>query len=392
MSKQATPKQLIRIFNGPLLFDFLEQNGVSCTIEDEKKPSIEEILEWISSEDEEDIFAVLRDAYDFKESPTGIQAILDEAAFHGKSESIKESLDKLTHTQEKVLWTLLHEQDIFHKALSFAYSDKLSQRSWKKWPGFPRKSPVDFGEKLENLGKRVSSFFNQSEGRGGHFHVDVLDRHGTIYYFISLSDYPKHSTTFDGPNKQFSRTARTDSFDVIFRFNPEVGSLDVYAQNASKKVKTLTGIFAEECLSIIELPEIPKKAVYNLEPLKNRSHLLPVKPQDGFSSSRVKAMRFFLPTGEKVDIEVKSKDYADDARGVMDTMSFKSLSGEYIDLKEAILHWVEIQLEMETTGGKPKPFKFTLTSPDKCNLKERPEDEIVRRYLVDWGLAKEDVL
>ena len=41
------------------------------------------------------------------------------------------------------------------------------------------------------------------------------------------------------------------------------------------------------------------------------------------------------------------------------------------------------------TSGRPKTISFQIASPDRCNLKDKPEHLKIKECLKRWGIARE---
>jgi hypothetical protein len=277
----------------------------------------------------------------------------------------------------------LNHPIVFEIACDLAYMDSLGSWSSRK-VGAGLVPAVEEDDK-RNLADRVSDFYKK-QGRGKRCHVDNYlrqqpERH---CYFVYPEDYATTELGFDDDGKFYHRL-RKPAFEVIFVYRPESGILEVSARGGKKVVEALQEIFCKTILGLETLPSLQKRH-FDLSRLNDKSLKFVTEPSDGIESVIIKMLRLDLPGigNRRITLEASS---ANNGQPVYELIE-KALNKENIPFDKAIIARAKIQIKFAGINGrKGKPLTFEISSPDRCNLKDDPLDQIAKKYLEKWGLV-----
>ena len=181
---------------------------------------------------------------------------------------------------------------MFNVAHAFDHADHLGQRYWRKRLDLPQAQPDVSPAALSELAAAISTYFRRTQGRGKHCHVDTYLRGERFHYFFA---YPQDYTdTFIGYGEdgRFERRRQNPAFEVIFRYDPEEGSLELYAKGGKEVKESLEQLFVRTILHEELEDEERQLAPYDLNRLKNRTFAFPTDPADGIREVRIKQLRF----------------------------------------------------------------------------------------------------
>ncbi|MCM8794586.1 MAG: hypothetical protein NC819_02120 [Candidatus Omnitrophica bacterium] len=388
MSQQFSPKLIFRLLPPPLLNEYFssrEQSGL--VLQNESQAGIDRLYkQWeaLPPDTRDKMEAELRAVHDMATSDTALATLLEEAAFHDhRTEEVQQAFANLNTLHEKMLWTLIHQPRIFEVANTFELADNLSSRYWRKCTGLPRRAPKDKPADRDELAAALRQYFLNREDRGRNCHVDAYKRGTDVYYFAYLEDYARLGVTFDNQGR-YQRQTLKDSFEIVFRYDPIEGSLETHVRAKREMVLELQTIFARVCLES-ELPsQAQNQVVYQLNKLRSRSFAFPTEPGDGIVSTRVKSLKLTI-LGSQKRILLEEGDGKNPA-GIYDLLD--SISG--VNLALLSVTWAKLQMVFYREKGRDKTLNIGL-SYNSCNLKDRREDLIARKYLKRWGLELHSV-
>lgn len=388
MPIQFAPKMVFRFLSGPLLKEYVQARGQShlLTVDDTDHLNIDRLYqqwEGLPPEARDTMEAELRAVHEMASSDADLGTLFEEAAFHGRTEELQQAFSKLNTLHEKMLWTLLHHQRIFEVANVFERTDNLSNRYWKKCIGLPKRVPKDNPAARDELATALRQYYLSHEDRGRNCHVDAYKRGTDVYYFAYLEDYARMGVTFDNQGR-YQRQTLKDSFEIIFRYDPIEGSLETHVRAKKDMVLELQTIFARVCLESELPPPAQVQVVYELNKLKSRNFVFPTDPEDGVLSTRIKNLKLAV-MGSQKRIILEEGD-ANNPSGIYDLLD--GVSGYHSALLN--ITWAKLQMVFHREKGRNKTLNFGI-SYNSCNLKDRHEDLIARKYLKRWGLEPHSI-
>jgi hypothetical protein len=176
---------------------------------------------------------------------------------------------------------------------------------------------------------------------------------------------------------------------MIFVYRPETGMLETSAGGKREDVEALLDIFCRLILGLPKLPPRPSKPAFDLSGLKSRDFQHPTEPQDAIESVYIKRLKFDLQStgGRRIILEASaSKAKPNAVYDLLDT----ALNKEKVSVDTLFLSQVKFQFVFAARDGKrEKKLTFEVSHPDRCTLKDDPYDQIAKKYLKLWKIARE---
>jgi hypothetical protein len=332
----------------------------------------------------------------------GIRAILEEAAIRpflhqigakatqddagaGKVDWASQFAGMKNH-YERAFWTFLNDKGVFDVASDLMEMDRVG--SWQKWPVGKGLTPA-VDEEVQPFTEEIRGFF-RPQGRGRRCHVDNYLRQNPERhcYFVYPADYP---STEPGYSKagEFGEQDRRPAIEMIFVYRPETGMLETSASGKGEDVEALLDIFCRTILGLSKLPPRPGEPAFDLSGLKKRDFPHPTEPQDAIELVCVKRLRLDLPGsgGRRIILEASASKAKPGA--VYDLLDI-ALNKETIPVDTLFLSQVKFQFVFAARDGKrEKRLTFEVSHPNRCTLKDDPYDQIAKKYLKLWKIARE---
>ncbi|HYC55122.1 MAG TPA: hypothetical protein VEL28_09310 [Candidatus Binatia bacterium] len=378
--RQMPNALLVRYFERREVLDYLDFEAIADTDPDEL------VAQWLSVSDDrrramdaefQDIFAL--------SDESGFRAIIDEADWHLAEEpqqrnAFVEHLSSLPSHFDRAMVTFLDYHQFWRGAVQFHHADSLSY--WRKRLEMPRTRAAVDSTSLSELATAISSHFHETEGRGKHCVVEPLRRGSRDYFFAYPEDYSQQSVEWD--RGRFARRPHNPAFEVIFVYEQEAGSLDVYCRGATKALGPLQRMFAAIILDTANL-ESPARdeRIYNLNPLRDRRFEFMYDEASGISDLRLRKLRLSSMTrkGERVTLE---GDTIANRGAIHD---FLARIGPGLPPRDFNVTMVELTARVSTDPTRrPTNVTFRITHPNSCTLKYDEVGLRLRRMLSDSGI------
>ena len=391
MASNYAPKQFFRQVRIELLREYFTRRHALGGVEwdDLRESEVEGINEgWLELPDRirDEIESEFRQVHAMA-TANGIRAIIEEGRYHGLD--LRTDLDVLDGYLNKVFWTLLKHRQVFNIAQLMDRADHLNRKCWRKRKDVPKKNPDVSPEALKELADAVSAYYRENQGRGRYCRAETYLRGGRYHYFFV---YPQdYADTFIGYDESgaFQRRPQNPAFEVIYVYDLEDGSLDLYVQGEKKIVRDLQQLFARTILREELGEERPDSAPYQLEGLKRRDFAFATEPEDRIKGVRVTGMRLELVGNprKRITFETGPKDAKEAIYDFMDT----SLHEQRLPMSMVNVASAVIQMVFENTTGKgrdTKTLSFRISQPNSCSLKDSPEELVAKKYLKEWVLER----
>ena len=375
---QDAPRELLRRY-----FE-MEAPGFSCPWDEMEAQDVEPILEaWeaLPEEVSQKIECTFQEIHDLA-SETGICLILSEA--DEVELDLRENLETQEGLVSKVFWVRLEHPDLFDQVQLFSETDHLDGRCWRKRKGLPQRIPDTSPTARERLTNALKSYYWQKEGRARKCEVQHYIRSGNRHYFYAYPEgYVTEFKTYTKDGKLVRRTLALVS-EIVFVVEPSAGTLELFAKGDKKLKEDLAEIFCRSMFEEDLQPEDEDSTVYDLNVLKRPDHVFPTDPQDRIEEVSVRKLRFSVIGNEKHRLTVE-------IGGRKEDVSVYQLMEKFLDKEKLSLELVNItqaNLRVKIDMGKPrrKSVTFTITHPDSCSLKDKPEHHLIRKYLPRWNL------
>lgn len=389
MTRQYSAKTFLRNTPNDILRQYFEQRRIDPQLEwvrlheAEVNPiflALEQLPEQTRSTVDSDFRVINELACD-----DGIMAILEEAVFWGRDWS--DQFAQMKNNYERAFWTFLNEPQRFHAAGSFHEMDRRG--GWRRrFVGHRLEARAD-DEILGQLENRLRLFYRR-QGRGRFCHVDYYQRRSPDRhcYFAYPEDYASTDVGYDDDGR-FQHRPRRSAFEVIFVYRPEDGMLEVCAKGNKKQITELEEILCQAILDLQELPDEEGCVPYDLAVLKDRQFPFVTDPKDRVAAVHVRQLRFDLP-GPMSRRVILSADTSHHTPQALHDLLDEAVNKTSLPLDSLHVSQAKLRLTFAPRNGeRPKTLTFEVTYPDRCTLKDDPHDQIAKKYLKAWGVARD---
>ena len=392
MAKSFAPRTVLKHISNEVLKAFFTHRGELQDVPWDKLTArkIDPIFEaWQSlpSEQRQEVHLVLQDVNALA-TEAGINVLVEQ--INGQMPQAREQFEKLASRHDKALWVYLHAPEAFAEARIFAEADALARGSgWVKSNGFP-KAPLNVDEGFKQaLADELTDHYWPTEMRGRYCTIEHYARgNGTDYFFAYLDDYPDTNMHFEDDGSAVIKADRY-AFENVFAFNPNEGTLELFAKGGTKIHKALRNAFSMAAFHEPAEPPDPSKPAFTLDHLLDPDFPLEVDPADGVAEARITAMTLqFRDSRRRIRLE------ADPAANKQDiyTMMDRYLKMENLSAAKVWVRQVTFQLTFHSDGTRrSKTMSFYVSSPGACNLKSKPDSKRVigERCLRRWEVARD---
>jgi len=390
MAHDYAPKQFLRNAKNALLKEYFTARGELADIDWDnlKETDVDPVYAaWqaLPEDKQEEVEQDFRDIYDLA-SAEGTRTLIEEGRFHGLD--LGTELDGVDGFINKAFHVLLKHKDVFDVAHILDRADHLNGRYWRKRKDMPKKQPNVTPAALKELGDAIGAYYRENQGRGKWCKVETYLRGSRHYFFAYPKDYTDTFIGYDDSGT-FERRRQNPAFEVVFVYDPTDGTLDLYAQGDKDLKQDLQRLFTR-CLLQEELAEENRNSIpYELNGLKSRIFAFPTEPADGVTEVRVRELRLSIVGNERkrITFEVPPKGGRTDIHDLVE----QALHEQRLPLTMVNVTSAVIQIRINNTSGNgraEKTVSFRIAAPDSCNLKDKPEHMVARKYLKAWGLER----
>lgn len=389
---QYAPKTFLRQTSNRLLRECFKDkigDAVWESLPEHKIDGVYDLWQKLPDPDRVPIERQFREAEELA-TPEGIQALVDECAFHEIAIASEWEREGLESFYDRVLWVAINHPRAFEVAALINHAHALSKRYWKKRGNMPRRNPNVTPEAIERFRDAISAYFRQSQGRGHRCTVDPYLRVKRYHYFFVYPD--DYANTYLGHDEggQFVRRPQRPAFEIVFLFDPVDGIFELYAHGRKEVQYALQTIFCRELLDEDLPEEIRGDHPYELNGLKSRGFGFPTDPADGVDDVRVRKLRLSVLGGQRRRIWLEADPDAgrEDVYDMMDEyLNERNLPRSLVNISSATLSLKIAPLEKEKGGT----VTFDVSFPNSSNLKSEKRERlraIAEKYLKRWGIDR----
>lgn len=218
--------------------------------------------------------------------------------------------------------------------------------------------------------------------KGEQCKIKTFRDNDSIILRAYLEDLPTRDTAFV-KGKLDEKIPRKPVFDAIFVYKPELTMLGVRAIGGKDVVSKLQKLFCKHFLGIENINTNVER--YTLAPVKDLAKLnLVADASYGVERAYLKSIRLVhggVP--HKLFIDVGGKENYTNASAVQSILKELGLDTS----KGWDVESIKITIVFKQVGkGRRKQVQVSITPPNTCDLKNRPQDDVVRKLLKDWGI------
>lgn len=388
MVQQFNPKRVLRQVSNPLLREFFEHQGNPLDVawdmfSNTQIDGIFDAWQLLPERPRKVIEIVFHDVHSMAHED-GLRVIIEEGQYNG--ENLSSILDSMDSRYDKAIWCFMNRPNIWEPAIRFAKADSLSGgRSWIKRGNMPLAKPKTDTEALGALQDAMSAFYRDRQGRGHHCKVDYFPRGSNHhYYFVYLSDYANTYINFDDAGS-FQRMPERRAFEVVFAYDHDSATLEMYAKGGKKVVEPLQSVFCRTILGEHLAPEDPNVKPYQLDGLMELGFRFPTDPEDGIEEVSIRCMRLSILGRRRRRITLEP----DPQKGVDHIYEMLEEDLNRRRLPKSILHVTKATFCFKINGNAcSNSLVFSVTHPNSCDLKSKREELrlLGEKYLKRWKI------
>ena len=385
MARHYSPKRFFREVPSGFLAEYFKRKGHShiVPLTSQSKLDVDALSSALEALPDDVRLTVEQDfaEIDALACESGIQAILDDAEWYGELTTLLAGMEAHKSFHEKAFWIFLEHQKYWIAANAFFHADSIHSRYWRKRINLPKSPARVAPEDIQLLEKNLVKFFHDKEGRGANCKVDCYKRGKLDYFFAYPEDYPQNRMVWK--QRELRRQPETPAFEIIFIFDPEQGTLEVYLDGSRKIISELQTIFATAILDF-ELTEDEKDSrVYDLNPLKTADIQFTYQPESGITRVAVKKLRLKLvSTNQRITLEADPTHNPQAVYEMLENLKKSYPASGMVITQVGIV----VTFASSTNRHKPSTRSFDMSWPNSCSLRHDGNDKIIRQMLVDSGL------
>jgi len=314
----------------------------------------------------------------------GVEAILEEAAFRKLDWAGR--IAKMRNHYERALWASLEDPDLFYVAGHF---DEMDRRG----PGKRRTIHKNLVPKIEQedldaLAAGIVKIYKPLSGCR-RCAVDNYLRHDPDRhcYFVYPESHVVTELSFDESDK-LRQVPRRPVLEVIFVYRPADGVLELWAKGNQEHKEELMRILCQTILGLKDLPEKDPVPDFDLSGLRDRNKDLSTDATDGVDAVDIKMLRIGMgDRGQRITFEANPS--RNTPKALYDLVD-SALNKEKVPLESVHVERARMRLTFApVNGGRQKTLTFEIGYPDSCDLTDAKHDQIARKYLKRWKIARE---
>jgi len=388
MSQLFNPKRVLRQISILLLKEFFKQQRHPLdvrwdSISNTQVDGIFDAWQGLPDEPRKSIEIVLHDV-DEMANEDGMRVIIEEGQYSG--ENLAVMLESMESRHDRAIWICMNRPAIWDAAVRFAKADSLSSgRSWVKRGDMPMVEPRTDVVAQQALQESMSAFYRDRQGRGHHCKVEYFPRSNNCdYFFVYLSDYADTYINFDDAGN-FQRTPERRAFEVVFAYDRESRTLEMYAKGGKKVIEPLQCIFSRVILGEDLGPEDPNAKPYQLDGLLDQDFPFPTDPEDGVEEVSIRCFRLSIlgRTHGRITLEANPEKGRDHIYEMLE----EDLNRKR--LPKSILHVTKATFNLKLNGnGRDRSLMFNVSYPNYCDLKSKRDDMrlLGEKYMKRWKI------
>lgn len=319
----------------------------------------------------------------------GVEAILEEAAFRkltwpDRSINWAERFPAMRNHYERAFRVFLEDPDLFEVAGRFDEMNRHGRRQ-RRTIG---KNLVPKVEKkdLAVLGTAIREVYKPLSGVGRCTVDNYLRRDPERHCYFAYPEYHVITDLSYSKNDELKPVPRRPVLEIIMVYRPVDGVLELWARGNQQHKEELMGTLCTTILGLEGLPEKSQEPDYDLSGLKNRDKDFPTDPEDGVEAVDIKMLRI-RQGGRRITFEANPSWRA--PKALYDLMD-DALNKENIPLESVDVDRVRMRLTFApTNGGRQKTLTFEVGDPDSDTLEDGNYDQIARKCLKRWKIARE---
>ncbi len=382
-SHYSDPKDFVLHISSELISEYLKKlHGVDFAVGDKKETReqcADRFIDFIYKQTEElrnKVFMELEYINSLSSEPH-ISALCSASPNIDRENEIEKRAQTY---DERALLAFTYHQKEFDDYYSRAKIDELGVKELSL-PKVIAPSEINEVSKIEAFETKVQNIYRKTL-KGEKCKIKVFQDNDKLILRAYLEDLPTRDTVFDG--KQLDeKHIRKPVFDVVFVYNADLKMLGVRALGGKPIVSELQKLFCSHFLDIQNINTDEQR--YSLATVNNLANLnLVANASYGVERAYLKSIKLKnKAVPHKLQIDVGGKEQYSGTDAVQKILKDLNLDKSSEWEPESI----KITVVFKQIGkGRRKQVSVSITPPNTCDLKNRPQDDTVRKLLKDWGI------
>lgn len=372
MSRTYKLKKFLRHLNEDLLKEFLEKQGIDGKFPEKEPQEIywERVITGLPQINQ--IEAIFRDINDLA-TENGILSLLEIG-----SKNINElpaEIENIPNFYNQALYIYMTYPNIFKNTHAISYISDLKIKAERT--GLKQCTAKEVMSKKDDLQYAIQEYLLKNDGRGRNCHLDVYSDEDNVYFIAYPEDYVKPDLHYD-ENGNFKKATRKPTFEIVYKYYPKTGTLQLNTKGRKKRQLALFNIFNSVVLDS-DKPVLENQVIYDLNKLLDPEFILTTKLEDSIEEIRVKQLRLTdkYDNAKRVTIEMNTPG---GLKPIQEHIKQLSIDIKTINVTQALIN-------LKFPGnGKRGGVTMQLTAPDKCNLNDSYLHQKAKAYISHWGL------
>lgn len=390
MSKPFAPKTFLRQVRLRYVLRYFKYRGISLELtgDENKRAKIDDAYERIWAMPSGEVALVEADwaAVTDLSDPAGTDTILREAA--ELSVDLTDIFSAARTGQERALGVLIEHPEVFERAIAFSASDGAAGSRWFRRAALPN-LPVNVApENLANLETLLQDHYRR-DGRGRLCRIEYFRRSDPERhcFFAYPEDHPVGALVYD-EERRLKRMIHRPAFEVAMVYRSAEGAIEILAPGGKEQCTHIAALVSAVVLEGDEVEDRFRPAV-DLSRFRTRAVAMPTDPRDHIVSIGVMELGLTTPTlggrsGNRVAFALEGTrhpplaiyDFVDQVCGE-GSAYFANARVQRVVLRAVI---------KPPDAIRPRFVRFALQHPDRCTLGDRRHDQLLRKYLIQWGV------
>jgi hypothetical protein len=388
LSRPFAPKTFLRQVRLRYVMRYFRYRGIYLNLEgqEDKRPNIDEAYDriWALAPAETSLVEADWAAVTDLSDAAGTDAILREAS--ELAVDLTEIFSAARTGQERALGVLIDHPDVFDRAIAFSGSDGAAGSRWFRRAALPN-LPVNVApEYLRNLEELLRDHY-QRDGRGRMCRIEYFRRSNPERhcFFAYPEDHPVGSLVYD-EERQLKRVIHRPAFEVAMTYRTAEGAIEVLAPGGKEQCAKIAAVLSAVVLEGDEVEDSFRPAV-NLEIFRTRAVSMPTDPRDHVVSVNVAELGYRTESSRNGHLlTFRLVGIRHDPLDIYDLVERACGEANPLLANSRVDRVVLRAVIKPPDAIRPRSVRFALQHPDRCTLGDRRHDQLLRKYLVQWGV------
>jgi hypothetical protein len=304
--------------------------------------------------------------------PCGLKVLAEEIA--ARYPELAADFTAIVSRADKAMWAYLNLPDVFAEAILFARAIALSRsRYWVTRTTLPHHALRMTADAKNSLRAAMAEFYWRTQLRGSCVEIEHYRRsNGVEHLCVYLDDYPDRHLVFNEQRRLEHHAVRM-AFDNLFVFDPQSGTLSLYAPGGKKVQQPLLQAFCRTLLGIELGPLEIASPVFQLDHLLALGGSLKSDPTIGVADASILEL-----TVDRCDVPDCRVILEANPDGLSPTI--REMISSHLDLRNIPLAcWTVSAAKFRVTcladgSNRPRTLTFSVRCPCWSDLKSKSDD------------------